>query len=97
MCAWWPCTQPITSSSVGVQGICLGAKGGSTQGLGGQGYFGRLLHRVFKTKVGYRVLLGDTVITSVHVLFDESIPVLSADYFRELDEATVKSVTLKRG
>jgi hypothetical protein len=33
---------------------------------------------------------GDTVITSVHVLFDESIPERSADYFRELDEATVK-------
>ena len=42
-------------------------------------------------EVGYRVLLGDTVITSVHVLFDESIPERSADYFRELDEATVKS------
>ena len=40
-----------------------------------------------KSKVGYRVLLGDTVITSVHVLFDESIPERSA----ELDEATVKS------
>ena len=43
-----------------------------------------------KTKVGYRVLLGDTVVTSVHVLFDESIPERSADHFRELDEATVK-------
>ena len=44
-----------------------------------------------KSKVGYRVILGDTVITSVHVLFDESMPERSADYFRELDEATVKS------
>ena len=43
-----------------------------------------------KTKVGYRVLLGDTVVSSVHVLFDESIPERSADYFGELDEATVK-------
>ena len=34
-----------------------------------------------KTKVGYRVLLGDTV-----VLFDESIRERSADYFREQDE-----------
>ena len=42
-----------------------------------------------KSKVGYRVLLGNTVIT--YVLFDESIPERSADYFRELDEATVKS------
>ena len=30
------------------------------------------------------------MVTSVHVLFDESIPERSADYFRELDEATVK-------
>ena len=44
-----------------------------------------------KSKVGYHVLLGDTVVTSVHVLFDESIPERSVDYFRELDEATVKS------
>ena len=46
--------------------------------------------RYSKTMIGYRVLLGDTVVTSVHVLFDESIPERSADYFRELDEATVK-------
>ena len=44
-----------------------------------------------KHKVGYRILLGDTVITSVHVLFDEAIPERSADYFQELDEATVKT------
>ena len=43
-----------------------------------------------KTKVGYRVLLGNTVVTSVHVLFDKSIPEWSADYFCELDKATVK-------
>ena len=36
------------------------------------------------------MLLGDTVVVSVHVLFDESIPKLCTDYFRELDEATVK-------
>ena len=47
-----------------------------------------------KTKAGYRVLLRDTVVTSVHVLFDESIPARSADYFKELEEATVK-LTLK--
>ena len=35
-----------------------------------------------KTKTGYRVLLGDTVVTSVHVLFDESISARSADYFK---------------
>ena len=40
-----------------------------------------------KTKVGYRVLLGDIIVTSVCVLFDESIP---ERYFREQDEATVK-------
>ena len=43
-----------------------------------------------KTKVGYRVLLGDTLVTSAHVLSDESIPERSVDYFHELDEATVK-------
>ena len=43
-----------------------------------------------KTKAGYRILLGDTTVTSVHVLFDESVPERSADYYRELDEATVK-------
>ncbi len=30
------------------------------------------------------------VVTTVHVLFDEEIPERSADYFKELDEATVK-------
>ena len=44
-----------------------------------------------KTKAGYRILLCDTVVTSVHVLFDECIPERSADYFRKLDEATVKA------
>jgi hypothetical protein len=43
-----------------------------------------------KTKAGYKVLIGDTVVTSVHVLFDESIPERGAEYFKELDEATVK-------
>ena len=44
----------------------------------------------FKSKVGYRLLLGDSAIMSVHVLCDVSIPDRSAYYFRELDEATVK-------
>ena len=43
-----------------------------------------------KTKAGFRILLGDATVASVHVLFDESIPEKSADYYRELDEATVK-------
>jgi hypothetical protein len=43
-----------------------------------------------KNKKGYMIMCGDTVITSVHVLFDESIPERSADYFKELDEAIVK-------
>ena len=34
-----------------------------------------------KSTVGYHVLLGDTVVTSVHVLLDESVPERSADYF----------------
>ena len=42
-----------------------------------------------KNKKGYMILCNDIVITSVHVLFDESIPDRSADYFREIDEATV--------
>ena len=41
-----------------------------------------------ETKAAYRVILGDTLVTSVHVLFDEAIPEKSADYLRELDEAT---------
>ena len=36
------------------------------------------------------MLLGDTVVTSVHVLFDEFIPARSADYFKELEEPSVK-------
>ena len=36
------------------------------------------------------MLLGDTVVTSVQVLFDESIPANTPDYFKELEEATVK-------
>ena len=43
-----------------------------------------------KSKVGYRILLGDTMDTSVHVLFDEFIPERPADYSRELDKATMK-------
>ena len=46
-----------------------------------------------KTKVRYPVLLGDTVVTTVHVLLDESISERSAEYFRKLDEATVKCNT----
>ena len=42
-----------------------------------------------KGKAGYKVLLQDTDVTSVHVLFDESIPERSAEYFRELEQATV--------
>ena len=43
-----------------------------------------------KTKKGYQIMLHDTVVTSVHVLFDESIPERSVEYFQELDAATVK-------
>ena len=42
------------------------------------------------------MLLGDTVVTSVHVLFDESIPARLADYFKEIDEANVKVNPEKR-
>ena len=49
-----------------------------------------------KTKIGYLVIIGDTVLTSVHVLFDESIPERSADYFKELDEAMVKMDPVER-
>ena len=49
-----------------------------------------MLHWIFQTQGG-RILLGDTVILSVHVLFDEAIPERSADYFQELDEATVQT------
>ena len=42
-----------------------------------------------KTKVGYRALLGDTVVTSAHVLFDKFIPERSADCLREVDGAKV--------
>ena len=47
-----------------------------------------------KSKVVYRVLLGDTVITSVHVLFDESIPERSADYFRALRDGSATLIGL---
>ena len=40
------------------------------------------------------MLLGETVVTSVHVLFDESIHERSADYFKEIKEATVVCVNL---
>ena len=33
------------------------------------------------------MILGDTVVTSMHVLFGESIP---DNFLRDLDEATVK-------
>ena len=43
-----------------------------------------------KTKKGCHNILHDTVVTSVHVLFDESIPERSVAYFQELDAATMK-------
>ena len=44
-----------------------------------------------RTKSGYRVLLGDTVvIISVHAIHDVSIPEKSAHYFKVLEEVTVK-------
>ena len=42
------------------------------------------------------MLLGDNAVTSVHVLFDESIPERTADYFNELEEATLKVDPEKR-
>ena len=42
-----------------------------------------------KTKAGYRVMLQETEVTSVHVLFDESIPDRSVEYFKDLEQATV--------
>ena len=42
-----------------------------------------------KTKVGYKVLLQDTEVTSVHVLFDEAIPNRSTEYYHDLEQATV--------
>jgi hypothetical protein len=49
-----------------------------------------------RDKIGWRVMLGDTVVTSVHVLFDEDIPERSADYFEELDQLTVKTDPVER-
>ena len=42
------------------------------------------------------MLLGDTVVTSAYVLFDESIPERTADIFKGLEEATVKVDPEKR-
>jgi hypothetical protein len=42
-----------------------------------------------KTKIGYKILLQDTEVTSVHVLFDESIPPRDEAYFKDLEQATV--------
>ena len=49
-----------------------------------------------KAMVGYfighsKTTAGYPILTSVHVSFDESIPERGDDYFRDLDEATVKS------
>jgi hypothetical protein len=41
-------------------------------------------------KKGYRVLIGSTILTSVHVLFDESIPPRSESYYKEFDSHLVK-------
>jgi hypothetical protein len=43
------------------------------------------------TKVGYKVMIGDTIVTSVHALFDEKIPPRSEEYHKELDEQIVKT------
>ena len=64
---------------MGVQGLCVAAKDWEDKAM--IGYF----IGYSKHKMESRILLGDTVITSVHVLFDEAIPERSADYFQELD------------
>ena len=43
-----------------------------------------------KTKIGYMVLIGDIILTSIHVLFDERIPERSAEYFKEFDSYIVR-------
>ena len=43
----------------------------------------------YSKKARCRVIMGDVVVTSVHVLLDEAIPEKFVDYFRELDEATM--------
>jgi hypothetical protein len=49
-----------------------------------------------KDKTGYRILIGDTVVTSIHVLFDEKIPLRSEEYYKELDERVVKIDPVER-
>lgn len=44
------------------------------------------------TEAGYRVLLSDTAVTTVHVLFDEPISERSENYSKELEEATRMNV-----
>jgi hypothetical protein len=46
-----------------------------------------------KDKKGYRVLIGSAVITSVHVLFDESIPPRSESYYKEFDSHVVRQAS----
>ena len=70
----------------GCKGICLSPLIGACAGRTEQWKVTTLYS---KTKIGYCVLLGDTVVPSVHVLLDKSIPERSTDYFRELDEATL--------
>lgn len=49
-----------------------------------------------KNQVGYKVMLQETELTSVHVLFDESIPERLTDYFKELEAATVRTDPCER-
>jgi hypothetical protein len=48
------------------------------------------------SKVGYRILIGDTVVTSIHVLFDEKIPSREKDYYKEFDEKVVNFDPVER-
>ena len=77
------------SSSMGVQGTCRNPQADWRMNREHKDMVGYYIE-YSKTKVAYHVLLGNTVVTSVHVQFDEFIPERPGDYyFRELDKATV--------
>ena len=90
VCARWADTQSVVVSTLGCPAYVLIPKAYRRKDWEDKAIVGYFID-YSKTKVGYRILLCDTVVTSVHMLFDESIPERGADYFRELDEATVKS------
>ena len=81
MCARWAYTQLVEALKMGCEAYVLIPKAKSRKDWKDKAMLGYFIG-YSEMKAWYHVTLGDTLVTSVHVLFDEAIPKRSADYLR---------------